>query len=260
VSERSERGPSGPAEGHGAEQVSESGQRVPVEATREELPLPKPAGPPSFGQLVAYHAVRGTLLGFARLFWRLDVRGLEHVPKEGSYIVAPVHRSNADFALVLAVSRRRMRYMGKAGIWKYKALWPVFDALGGFPVSRGSADRAALRTCIEVIKTGEPLVLFPEGTRQSGPTVEALFDGVAYVASKTGVPIIPVGIGGSERALAKGKKLPRLTKVTVLIGPAMVVETTAEGKVPRRAVKETTEVLKAEVQRLFDEAQVAAGA
>ena len=230
------------------------------DVAREELPLPKPAGPPTFKELVAYHTVRGILLAFARVWWRLEVRGLEHVPRTGSFVLAPVHRSNADFALVLAVTRRRMRYMGKAGIWRYRAMWPLLDALGGFPVSRGHADRAALRTCIEVIATGEPLVLFPEGTRRSGPQVASLFDGVAYVASRTGVPIIPVGIGGSERALAKGATLPRPTKVTVVVGPPLRVETTPEGKVPRRAVKETTEVLRAEVQRLFDEAQVAAGA
>lgn len=232
----------------------------PADLPPEALPLRQPAGPPTFGQLVAYHLVRGLCLLFARTFWRLEVEGLEHVPETGSFVLAPVHRSNADFALVLSVTRRRMRYMGKAGIWKYKVLWPVFDALGGFPVSRGVADRAALRTCIGVIETGEPLVLFPEGTRRSGPIVEDLFDGVAYVASRTGVPIIPVGIGGSERALAKGKKLPRPVKVTVLVGPPMTVEVSAEGKVPRRAVKEATAALRVELQRLFDEAQVAAGA
>jgi 1-acyl-sn-glycerol-3-phosphate acyltransferase len=98
-----------------------------------------------------------------------------------------------------------MRYMGKAGIWKYRVLWPVFDALGGFPVSAGNADRAALRTCIDVVRTGEPLVLFPRAPAAAGPVVEDLFDGVAYVASKTAVPILPVGIGGSERALPKGR-------------------------------------------------------
>ena len=226
----------------------------------EVLPLRKPAGPPTFWQLVAYHFVRGACLLFARTFWRLEVRGLEHVPKTGSFVLAPAHRSNADFALVLSVTRRRMRYMGKAGIWKYRVLWPVFDALGGFPVSRGVADRAALRTCIGVIETGEPLVLFPEGTRRSGPVIDDLFDGVAYVASRTGVPIIPVGIGGSEGALAKGKKLPRPVKVTVVVGPPMTVEVGAGGRVPRRAVRETTGALKVELQRLFDEAQVAAGA
>lgn len=230
------------------------------EPTRRDLPLPKPAGPPTVRQLVAYHAVRAVLLGFARLFWRLEVRGTEHVPTTGSFVLAPVHRSNADFALALAVTRRRMRYMGKAGIWRYKALWPVFDALGGFPVQRGSADRTALRTCIDVVRMGEPLVLFPEGTRQSGPLVQPLFDGVAYVASRTGVPIVPVGIGGSERALAKGRKLPRPTKVTVLVGPPLHVPTDAEGKVARRAVREVTAALRVELQRLFDEAQVAAEA
>ncbi|MEY4251507.1 MAG: hypothetical protein RL691_388, partial [Actinomycetota bacterium] len=71
----------------------------------------------------------------------------------------------------------------------------MLSALGAFPVTRGSADREALKRCIAVLEAGEPLVLFPEGTRQSGPIVQPLFDGAAYVAVKAGVPIIPVGIG-----------------------------------------------------------------
>lgn len=232
---------------------------APGRPSRRVLPPHRPAGPATPAQLVAYHVVRSVLLAFARVFWRLEVTGLEHVPRAGSYVVAPVHRSNADFALVLAVTRRRMRYMGKAGIWKYRALWPLFDALGGFPVAKGAADRAALRTCVEVVGNGEPLVLFPEGTRQSGPVVDELFDGVAYVAARTGVPVIPVGIGGSEQALAKGKKLPRPTKVTVVVGPPLAGTTGGGTGSSRREVRETTQRLRAELQRLFDEAQVAAG-
>jgi 1-acyl-sn-glycerol-3-phosphate acyltransferase len=231
----------------------------PVPARPVELPVPKPAGPATRGQLLFYRFVRGLLLGIARVLWRLKVEGLEHVPASGPFVLAPVHRSNADFLLVLAVTKRRMRYMGKASIWKVKALWPLYDALGGFPVQRGTADRAALRTCIEVIGHGEPLVLFPEGARQSGPEVQPLFDGATYVASRTGVPIVPVGVGGSERALPKGKKLPRPVRITLVVGPPMSVDVGEDGKVPRRAVRETSERLRAELQRLFDEAEAKSG-
>jgi 1-acyl-sn-glycerol-3-phosphate acyltransferase len=225
-----------------------------------ELPVLEAATPPTRRQLLFYRFVRGLLLGFARLFWRLRVVGAEHIPANGSFVVAPVHRSNADFALALAVTTRRMRYMGKASIWKIKALWPMYDALGGFPVQRGTADRQALRLCVEVIEGGEPLVLFPEGARQSGPEVQPLFDGAAYLASKTGVPIVPVGIGGSERAMPKGAKLPRPAKIVLVVGPPIEPSPSGSPKASRRAVKDLTDRLHSELQGLFDEAQVRAGA
>lgn len=226
---------------------------------RIELPVLEPSKPPTWRQLLFYRFVRGVLLTFARVFWRLRVEGTEHIPATGSFVLAPVHRSNADFALSLAVATRRMRYMGKEGIWKYKFLWPVFDALGGFPVQRGTADRQALRVCVEVIGGGEPLVLFPEGARQTGPVIQELFDGAAYLAARTGVPIIPVGIGGSERAMPKGKKLPRPTKIVLVVGPPIEPERDASGKASRRAVRDLTDRLRATLQDLFDEAQVKAG-
>ena len=102
-----------------------------------------------------------------------------------------------------------MRYMGKDSIWKSKPLGRFVSMLGAFPVHRGSADRDALKACTDIVNGGSPLVMFPEGTRQSGPVVEELFDGTAYVAAKAGVPIIPMGIGGSEAMMPKGAKLLR---------------------------------------------------
>ena len=131
--------------------------------------------------------------------------------------------------------------------------------LGGIPVARGSADREALRTCIEVLEAGEPLVMFPEGTRQHGPVVEELFDGTAFVQSRTGVPIIPVGIGGSEGAMPKGSKIPKPKKVTVVIGPALEPSEAVGPKAKRAAIKERTTEIRSVVQALFDEAQTSAG-
>src|SRR3546814_8778982 len=86
--------------------------------------------------------------------------------------------------------------------------------------------------------------MFPEGTRQSGPKVEELFDGTAYVAAKTGVPIIPMGIGGSEAMLAKGVKLPRRSKLVLVVGePIPAPAKTESGRMPRSDVSALTDQL-----------------
>jgi 1-acyl-sn-glycerol-3-phosphate acyltransferase len=210
--------------------------------------------------VILYQLVRLLLLGLNKAFFRVTFEGTENVPADGAFILAPVHRSFLDFALVSGVTGRRMRYMGKDSLFTFKPFGAFISALGAFPVHRGAADREALRRSVEVISGGEPLVLFPEGTRRSGPVVEELFDGAAYVAGRTQVPIVPVGIGGSERALQKGKKLPRPVKVHIIVGKPLPPPGDGQGgRVPRRAVHERTAELQAEVQRLFDEAQRKAG-
>ncbi len=133
--------------------------------------------------------------------------------------------------------------------------------LGAFPVHRGSADRDALKACTEIVAGGSPLVMFPEGTRQSGPTVQQLFDGTAYVAAKARVPIVPMGIGGSEAMMPKGaKRLYRSRLVLVIGDPIPPPEPTEQGRMPRSAVAALTQRLSGELQELFDTAQEQANA
>lgn len=96
--------------------------------------------------------------------------------------------------------------MGKDSLFKIKPIASILSSLGGFPVTRGTADLEALKRCLAVLALGEPIVMFPEGTRQFGPTIQPLFDGAAYLAIKAGVPIVPVGIGGTEAVMRKGSK------------------------------------------------------
>lgn len=206
-----------------------------------------------------YAFARALVVGFCRVFWRLRVEGRELVPP-GPFVLAPVHRSNVDFAIVAAVTTRRMRYLAKDSIFKY-GLGRVWESLGAIAVVRGTPDREAMRQLEETLRGGEPVVMFPEGTRQSGPEVQPLFDGPAYVAARAGVPIVPVGIGGSERAMPKGSKLLRPVRIHVVIGRPIVPEAREEGaRVPRRVVAEVTATLKDELQELFDDAQRKAGA
>lgn len=196
----------------------------------------------------------------AKLYWRASYEGTEHVPTDEPFVLAPVHRSFLDFALVAGVTRRRLCYMAKDAIFKYRLGARVVRALGAFPVHRGATDRQAIRQCVAVIARGEPLVMFPEGTRRSGPLVGHLYDGPAYVAARTNVPIVPVGIGGSERSMKKGTRLPQPTKIHIVVGPPIrPPEQAAGARVPRRVLHEMTEELRQEVQRLFDVAQKRAG-
>src|SRR5206468_3461317 len=127
-------------------------------------------------------------------------------------------RSNIDFALAGCVTKRRMRFMAKESLWTVPLLRNLVEALGAYRVNRGSADREALRLTEDMLKRGEPVVMFPEGTRKSGPVIETVFEGVAWVAARNKVPIVPVGIGGSERAMPKGSKMIRPVHIHLIVG------------------------------------------
>lgn len=192
--------------------------------------------------------------------FRLEIEGRENLP-DGPFILSGVHRSFLDSPIVGMVSSRRLRFMGKESLWGSKPLGAFLSVMGGFPVERGTADRLALRAAQDVLAMGEPLVMFPEGTRQSGPRVERdlVLDGPAFVAARSGVPIVPVGIGGSERALPVGAKFPRPRKVVAVIGEPIHASVSGDGRVPRRAVTELTDRLAEELNDLFVEARVLAG-
>jgi 1-acyl-sn-glycerol-3-phosphate acyltransferase len=215
--------------------------------------------PPKRWEVWFYAAVRALLLALCKVWFRLSVEGKERIPAEQPFVLAPVHRSNLDFLLVSVVTGRRLRYMGKDSLWKNATFGKLISALGAFPVHRGTADREALRRCMEIIDAGEPLVMFPEGTRQHGPEVQELFDGPVYVAARTGVPVVPVGIGGSEKAMPKGSKMIWPRKIHVIVGDPMPVERSGD-RASRRELREATARLHTEVQRLFDAAQSAVGA
>ena len=213
------------------------------------------------GARIPYQIVRFLIWLVAKLYWRVTFEGLDKVPRNGPFVLAPVHRSFIDFGLVSAVTRRRMGYMGKESLWNSKLLGSFITMLGAYPVNRGAPDRDALRRTLALLETGEPLVLFPEGTRRTGPVIEHLHEGAAFVASRAGVPLVPVGIGGSERALPKGKAVPRPVKIHILVGEPLYPEPLAEGArhPSRRAVKELTLRLQGVLQDLFDRAQRRAG-
>lgn len=193
-----------------------------------------------------------------KVYTRMSVEGREHLPTEGAYLFAPSHRSYIDTPISAAVQTRRMRFMGKDTMWKHERLGRLFSALGAFPVTRGSVDREALKRCVEILNDGEPLVIYPEGERKDGPVIQPLFDGVAFIASKAKVPIVPVGIGGSANAMPRRATFVYPRKVHMVIGEPFSVELDEKGRASREALAAATERLHADLQVLFDRAQAIA--
>jgi len=171
-------------------------------------------------------------------------------------ILAPVHRSNIDFLVVSEVTRRKLFYMAKDSLWRSPRFGTFLESIGAFPVHREGADRLALDRAQGVLERGEALILFPAGTRRSGPVVEELHEGAAFLAARTGAPIVPIGIGGSAAAMPKGSKMVRPVKIHLVVGrPLAAPARSARGRVPRHQVHALTEELRVELQGLYDLAQ-----
>jgi 1-acyl-sn-glycerol-3-phosphate acyltransferase len=210
---------------------------------------------PDARRTLRYRAFRA----FVWLVWtavfRPQVSGTEHVPDQGPFILAPVHRSNADFAFAIFVTPRKTFFMAKDNLWHSKALGGFIASMGAFPVHRGSADRQSLQIAEAVLRSGEPLVLFPEGTRQEGDLLGPMHEGASFLAARTGAPIIPVGISGTDRALPKGARLPRPVRARVVVGRPVEAPIAPDGaRVPRSEIAATTESLRASLQAAYDEA------
>jgi 1-acyl-sn-glycerol-3-phosphate acyltransferase len=226
--------------------VTESATRVvPRKATR--------------GALAFYAVCRFITVGASIIYFPGGVKGKEHLPKTGAYVLAPVHRSYVDWLVVARVTRRRLRYIVKGEVWKSRFVGWLLEALGAFPVHRDAPDREALNQAILALEGGEPLVIFPEGTRRTGRAIVDVREGAAYLALRAGVPVVPVGIFGTEQAMARGKKFPRPARVRIVIGPALVPEdrTNEDGssrRVARSATHAFSEALTAAIQEAFDEA------
>jgi 1-acyl-sn-glycerol-3-phosphate acyltransferase len=206
-----------------------------------------------------YRVLRAVVLSIFKVVFRVRVVGKEHVPRRGVYVVAPSHRSILDIPFAAYMTRRRIRFMAKKELFSTWIGRRFFDALAAIEVDREATDRSALRAAQAALDAGEPVGVFPEGTRHTGPVLGDMHDGAAYLASKLGVPIVPVGIGGSEEILASGKIFPRIKKVVVVIGPVIPAPARRDGLRKRSEVRQLTETLRVRLQESFDVARAAVG-
>jgi len=226
----------------GSRQVAvRKGQSVAVAAKTAPAPTATPAEPETKG-----YPLPASLDRFARLhktwayraFYRFTTRvlhlamlpiasitihGADHMPKHGPLIVASNHLHNFDPVVIGIALHRNLRPMSKKELWKTRFSGFVVEFYGAFRVNRGKPDRAALRFAEELLKQGEVLFMFPEGSRSTSGKIEHVLPGAAFVAVRTGALILPVGVSGTQSLPldAKAAKTPHhrgRSHVTVTVG------------------------------------------
>jgi 1-acyl-sn-glycerol-3-phosphate acyltransferase len=188
-----------------------------------------------------YLALGGLSWVPVKLLYRLRAKGLEHLPREGGFVLAANHTSNFDpWPLGLTIFPRRwLRFMAKSELY----WWPLrylLDGGGAFPVRRGEGDTEAIAKAVELARSGEIVVMFPEGTRQKKGLRKKWqarpHTGAARIAQEAGVPLVPAAVKGTDR-------LARLGPLRVAFGAPLE---------PGPSPRETTDRLMAEIQRLYE--------
>jgi len=201
--------------------------------------------------LLFFRFIRRMIIFFIFPWLRIRSEGGHNLDLGGPVIIAPVHRSNLDAPIIAGVGHRRMRALGKRSLFVNPIAAWVVAALGAIPLRRGEADRDAMKSARDILDNGEAMIVFPEGSRQSGPKVTEVFDGTAYLASKTGAPIVPVGIAGTEKALPPGAKYVHRSRVAVVVGDPIRVP---KARMSRPAMRELSERIATELQAVLDRA------
>jgi len=219
----------------------------------EEVPPPGETRP---GEMLAGVGCAQTIVKLIvgpvlRRYFSMEVVGTERVPREGPLVIAPNHDSMWDVPLLAVVSPRPIVFMGKREVFSNPIKAAFFTALGGFPVRRGGRDFEAMKRSLAVVRAGRALCLYPEGTRHRGDELGPFLPGAAWIALAEGVPVVPVGIRGTDRIWPEGSLVPRPAKVSVAFGEPIVVAREPRPRARRARVEEVTTELRDRVAALL---------
>jgi len=174
----------------------------------------------------------------ARLLWRIEIVG--GIPP-GACVVAANHESVLDPPLLALTAKRPLRFLAKEELWRYRPSAWLMEALGAVPVARGREGYVAIDRAVELIRAGEPVAIFPEGSVSGGTWTR----GAARLALGTGAPLVPVRIVGTAKALSRGRI--GLPKIRIVVGELIPVE---HSPPTVAAARELTRMLQERVESL----------
>jgi 1-acyl-sn-glycerol-3-phosphate acyltransferase len=207
--------------------------------------------------LVIYTVLHTVVPPIAKLIWRPNVKGLDRVPARGGVLLASNHLSFADSVVIPVVVPRKVVFLAKSDYFTGSGVkgavsraW--FEGLGMLPVDRddSKAALASLDTALEVLGRGDAFGIYPEGSRSRDGRLYRGRTGVAHLALTAGVPVVPVGLIGTDRLQPVGSRLPRRVKVTVTFGEPIEVAGEYDGVPLGRARRELTDRIMTAIQEL----------
>ena len=175
----------------------------------------------------------------SKVLFFVKIEGRENIPKNRNCVLMGNHQCILDpLMLALCVPDREIHFMGKKELWNNKVLGWVFTKVHGFPVDRGNMDMGAIRTAMNVLKGGETLGIFPEGTRSKTGYMLPLLSGASMLALRSGCEVIPVYIDGRYRLFHR---------ITVRVGHAVQMDDLRAGRV----TKESCDALTGRIEESF---------
>jgi 1-acyl-sn-glycerol-3-phosphate acyltransferase len=225
----------------------------------------------SITPLISVVALGGRV--FARAMSRISIEGaIDEIPRDGPLIIAANHASNFDApvlgAWLIPTLGRRIHWLGKRELFAWPIVGWVAANGGVHPVDRDSADVEAFRLASRILDGGHILFVFPEGTRSPDGALQEARDGVALLALRSGAPIVPIGIGGSNRVWPKGQRFPHPGgHVVVRVGrpfrpadelPEGIDRKSAKGLVTRMIMERIAALLPVRQRGVYDASKRAA--
>lgn len=175
-----------------------------------------------------------------RPYYRIKMEGKENIPKTGPVIICSNHISNLDPPIVGVTSPRTIYFMAKEELFKNKIIGGILKRVHAFPVKRGMRDRQALRDGLAVLKEGQTLGLFPEGTRSKTGEIGKGLAGAGFFAMKSNATIIPCAIVGPYKPF---------TPLKVVYGKPVMIEKLVKEKA---SAQEVTDKIMTEIQKLLE--------
>lgn len=169
--------------------------------------------------LALYHAFKWSVVSpMLHAYFGGKIYGVENVPQTGGLVIVSNHASYFDPPIVSNCVCRPVAYMAKEELFKIPVLAQAIKLYGAYPVSRGTADRAAIKYALEYLENGWAVGVFLEGTRTRDGRVHDPKRGAALLAAKAKVPLLPVSLWGSEKIVQPGTPIPRKVPLTIRIG------------------------------------------
>ena len=200
-----------------------------------------------------YWFIKAILTPILRLVYRVRIEGRDHVPSQGPVILAANHRSFMDSLFLPLVIRRRVTFVAKAEYFDDKKTAWFFRGVGQIPIRRegGNASERALASATGVLENGQVFAIYPEGTRTRDGYLHRGHTGVARLALRTGAPIVPVGMAGTDEINPIGRKLPRLFRtVRIQFGAPITADRYAGRERDRLVLRQITDEVMFELQQL----------
>lgn len=196
------------------------------------------------------------IIGFAsRLLWRARIERIEHLPRSGPFIVVANHCSNLDPLMMGWATGhqigRVVHFMAKIEMRGWPIIGWLATQAGVYFVRRGEGDRAAQRFSLETLAAGEPIAMFPEGTRSRNGRLKEGKGGAALIAMRSGAPLVPAGVSGTHRIFPGRSRWPRLTRVRIAFGEPFMLPHQPDGRLDRAELARGTERIMSAIEALL---------